>query len=243
MNEKTIAIIPARGGSKRIARKNIRPFLNIPIIQYSINAALGAGCFDEIMVSTDDKEIAEIAVSLGVNVPFYRSSETSHDYATTAEVIEEVIRDYANLEFEFEFLCCIYPTAPFITPLKLKKAMSLLQESDADCVLPVTRFSYPIQRSLKIENGFVRMNWPENYNKRSQDFEPVYHDCGQFYCMRTKSLLLQGKLYADRTIPIEIHDSEVQDIDNEEDWKIAEMKYQLFQQKGKKYQKSKEIKE
>lgn len=234
MNKKSIAIIPARGGSKRIKHKNIKLFLSVPIIQYSIDAALGSGCFDEIMVSTDDKEIAEIAIGLGANVPFYRSAETSHDYAMTAEVLEEVIQEYARLGLEFEFLCCLYPTAPLVTPSKLKKAMSLLLESDADCVLPVTRFSYPIQRSLKIENGLVKMNWPENYNKRSQDLEPAYHDCGQFYCMRTKSLLTQKKLYADHTIPFEINESEVQDIDNEEDWKIAEMKYKLFQQKNEK---------
>ena len=231
MNNKTIAIIPARGGSKRIERKNIKPFLNVPIIKYSIDAALGAGCFDEIMVSTDDKEIAELAVRFGANVPFYRSQETSHDHAMTAEVIEEVILDYSKKGIEFEFLCCLYPTAPLVTSSKLKAALLLLQQYDVDCVLPVTRFSYPVQRSLKIENGFVKMNWPENYNKRSQDLEPIYHDCGQFYCMRTKSLLKQKKLYTDCTIPFEIDESEVQDIDNEEDWKIAEMKYQLIQNK------------
>ena len=212
MNNKTIAIIPARGGSKRIERKNIKPFLNVPIIKYSIDAAFGARCFDEIMVSTDDKEIAEIAIRFGANVPFYRSQKTSHDYAMTAEVIEEVVREYARLGLNFEFLCCLYPTAPLVTPLKLKEALSLLQNSDADCVLPVTRFSYPVQRSLKIENGLVKMYWPENYNKRSQDLESIYTEC---------------------TIPFEIDESEVQDIDSEEDWKIAEMKYLLIHKRKK----------
>lgn len=233
MNNKTIAIIPARGGSKRIERKNIKPFLNVPIIKYSIDAAFGARCFDEIMVSTDDKEIAEIAIRFGANVPFYRSQKTSHDYAMTAEVIKEVVREYARLGLKFEFLCCLYPTAPLVTPLKLKEALSLLQNSDADCVLPVTRFSYPVQRSLKIENGLVKMYWPENYNKRSQDLEPIYHDCGQFYCMRTERLLTQKKLYTECTIPFEIDESEVQDIDSEEDWKIAEMKYLLIHKRKK----------
>ena len=234
MIKNAIAIIPARGGSKRIARKNIKHFLSVPIIKYSIDAALAAGCFDEIMVSTDDKEIAEIASSFGANVPFYRSAETSGDYAMTAEVIEEVIQDYAKLGLEFEFLCCIYPTALFVTPSKLKKAISMLQNSDADCVLPITRFSYPIQRSLKIKSGRVEMSWPENYHKRSQDLEPFYHDCGQFYCMRTKSLLTQKKLYAERTIPFEVPESEVQDIDDENDWKIVELKYELFVKKSEK---------
>ena len=149
----------------------------------------------------------------------------------TAEVIEEVIKNYARIGKEFEFLCCIYPTAPFVTSVKLKKAMLLLQKSDADCVLPITRFSYSIQRCLKIVDGMAKMKWPENYNKRSQDLETYYHDCGQFYCMKTKSLLSQKKLYAKHTIPFEIKKSEVQDIDTEEDWKIAEMKYKLFEQK------------
>jgi pseudaminic acid cytidylyltransferase len=228
MNNKTVAIITARGGSKRIPRKNIKNFLGFPIIKYSIEAALKAGCFDEVMVSTDDKEIAEIALSYGAKVPFFRSAAMSGDFAMTAEVIEEVIMEYRKRGVEFECLCCIYPTAPFVTYHKLNTAMKMLIETNADCVLPITRFSYPIQRALKIDTGRVKMIWPENYNVRSQDLMPAYHDCGQFYCMKSKSLLEQKKLFAENTVPIEIPESEVQDIDNEEDWKIAEFKYKVL---------------
>jgi pseudaminic acid cytidylyltransferase len=232
MNKK-IAIITARGGSKRIPRKNIKLFSGYPIIKYSIEAAINSACFDEVMVSTDDKEIADIAASFGAKIPFYRSAKTSDDYSTTADVLEEVILEYKKAGQEFDSLCCIYPTAPFVTADKLAKAMGLLMESGADCVLPIVRFSYPIQRSLKIEAGMAKMIWPENYLARSQDLMPAYHDCGQFYCMKTTSLLAQMKLFAEHTVPIEMPELEVQDIDNEEDWKIAEIKYNFLLEKMK----------
>jgi pseudaminic acid cytidylyltransferase len=227
MNEK-VAIITARGGSKRILRKNIKTFCDKPIIAYSIAAALDCQCFEEVMVSTDDVEIAGIAKSLGAKIPFMRSPENSNDFAGTAEVIREVLVQYREAGRRFESLCCIYPTAPFITAEKLKKGMTLLEETDADCVLPVVAFSYPIQRSLKIEDGHAVMFWPDNYSKRSQDLQPAFHDAGQFYCMKVESLLEQMKLFAVNTIPIVVPESEVQDIDNEEDWKIAEIKYRLL---------------
>jgi pseudaminic acid cytidylyltransferase len=228
MNQRTIAMITARGGSKRIPRKNIKPFLGIPIIKYSIEAALNANCFDEVMVSTDDKEIAEIAISYGAKVPFLRSEAMSNDYAMTADVIEEVIIEYKKIGLEFEYLCCIYPTAPFVTSDRLRQAMKMLIEKGADSVLPVTRFGYPIQRALKIEDGLLKMIWPENYSARSQDLMPTYHDCGQFYCMKTESFLRQKKLFAEYTIAMILLESEVQDIDTEEDWKIAEIKYKIL---------------
>ena len=228
MDNRCIAIITARGGSKRIPRKNIKNFLGVPIIKYSIDAALQAGCFDEVMVSTDDMEIAEIAMSYGAKVPFFRSETTSNDYATTADVIKEVIDEYIKRGYSFEHFCCVYPTAPFVTSDKLRMAMKMLLETGADSVLPVTQFSYPIQRALKIENGVVKMIWPENYIARSQDLMPAYHDCGQFYCMKTKSFLEQKIVFAKYTVPIIIPESEVQDIDNEEDWKVAEMKYKIM---------------
>jgi N-acylneuraminate cytidylyltransferase len=228
MNHKSIAIIPARGGSKRIPRKNIKPFCGYPIIKYSIDAAIQAGCFDEVIVSTDDEEIAGVAKSYGAKVPFMRSEVNSNDYAMTADVIKEVILEYETLKEHYEYLCCIYPTAPFVSPERLKEGMELLIQKGADSVLPVTLYSYPIQRSLKIENGRAIMLWPENYLKRSQDLMPVYHDSGQFYCMKSHSLLEQMKLFAEYTVPIILPESEVQDIDNEEDWKIAEMKYKIL---------------
>lgn len=226
----SVAIITARGGSKRIPRKNIKDFLGNPIIKYSIDAALSAGCFEEVMVSTDDKEIANIAKSLGAKVPFMRSTKNANDFAGTAEVLEEVVLEYRRNGFVFESLCCIYPTAPFVSGEKLRRAMSLLKETGADCVLPIVAYSYPIQRSLKIEGDRVIMLWPENYPSRSQDLMPVYHDGGQFYCMKTSSLLEQRKLFAEHTVPIVIPESEVQDIDNIEDWKIAEIKYRIMKE-------------
>lgn len=225
---KTVAIITARGGSKRIPRKNIRPFLGHPIIKYSIDAAKISGCFDEIMVSTDDAEIAEISQRLGAKTPFMRSEATSNDFATTPDVIEEVLVEYRKRGHEFEYACCIYPTAPLILAEGLKKGYELLKEKGADSVLPVVRFSYPIQRALKIEDGKLRMIWPENLNKRSQDLMPAFHDVGQFYWLRVKSFLKEKVLFGKLTIPVEVPESEVQDIDSEEDWKIAEMKYKIL---------------
>ena len=227
MNKK-LAIITARGGSKRIPRKNIKPFNGFPIIKYSIDAAIGSNEFDEIMVSTDDIEIAEIAKKYGACVPFLRSAKNSDDYSGTADVLEEVILEYKKKNKNFDYVCCLYPTAPFVTSEIIKNAMSQLVDKDADCVLPVVSYSYPVQRSLKIENGLAFMNWPENYFARSQDLSPFFHDCGQFYCMNIKSLLEQKKLFAKKTIPIVISELEMQDIDNETDWKLAELKYKLI---------------
>jgi N-acylneuraminate cytidylyltransferase len=225
---KTIAIIPARGGSKRIPRKNIKNFAGQPIIKYSIDAALQSGCFDEVMVSTDDKEIAEVAKSFGAKVPFFRSAENSSDMAMTFPVLEEVITEYKKRGMEFDYLCCIYPTAPFITSERLQTANRMLIDNNADVVLPIMKFGYPIQRSLRIEDGKVRMFWPENYNVRSQDLEPAYQDCGQFYFLKTKIVFELGMLYTKFTIPLIVPESEAQDIDNEEDWKVAEMKFKIL---------------
>ncbi|MCE7995975.1 MAG: pseudaminic acid cytidylyltransferase [Roseivirga sp.] len=220
-----LAIITARGGSKRIPRKNIKEFLGEPIINYSIKAALQAGCFDEVMISTDDEEIAEVARKAGAIVPFIRSEATSDDYSTTADVLKEVLEDYRKAGKFFKYFCCLYPTAPFVTSDKLSQAFKLLSESEAKSVVPVVRFGFPIQRSFKLEDGKVKMNWPEHMNTRSQDLPPAFHDSGQFYFLRTAAFLNDGKLFTDFTLPIEMPESEVQDIDNEEDWKVAEIKY------------------
>lgn len=222
---KVLAIITARGGSKRIPRKNIKDFLGFPIIKYSIEAALQAGCFDEVMVSTDDIEIADIARHYGAEIPFLRSQENSNDYAGTSEVIEEVLLEYKKLCREFDYCCCIYPTAPLVSVRKLIEGYDLLKKSCADSVVPVVRFSYPIQRALKIENGKLKMLWPENLNARSQDLMPAFHDAGQFYWLRVNNFLKNKELFSENSFAIEIPESEVHDIDNEEDWKIAEIKY------------------
>jgi N-acylneuraminate cytidylyltransferase len=226
-----VAIIPARGGSKRIPQKNIRPFAGKPIIAYSIKAALEAKCFAQVMVSTDDPQIAEIGKQYGATVPFFRSEKNSDDYSGIAEVLVEVLDQYEKSGQHFDYVCCLLPTAPFVTAKRLLEGRKLLIESGADTVVPVTRFSYPIQRAMKIDGDrMLKMFWPENYEKRSQDLEPAYHDVGQFYWAQTSVLCETMQLFCDNTMPLVIPEMEVQDIDSEEDWKIAEFKYQMFSQ-------------
>lgn len=231
--DKCLAIITARGGSKRIPRKNIRSFLGKPIINYSIESALGAYCFDEVMVSTDDQEIADVAIKAGAKVPFFRSVDNSNDFATTADVIYEVLQGYKAMGKTFDYCCCIYPTAPFVTSEKLQKAYQLLESTGADSVVPIVSFGFPILRSFRIEDGRLQMNWPGHMNSRSQDLPPAYHDCGQFYFLKVSVFEQTKKLFNDFTVPLEMPESEVQDIDNEEDWKVAEIKYTFLQDKVK----------
>lgn len=224
----SIAIITARGGSKRIPRKNIKLFLGKPMLVYSIEAALRSGIFDEVMVSTDDEEIADIAKEAGASVPFFRSEKTANDFAATSDVILEVLEEYRKRGKEFESFCCIYPTAPFITPERLKEGMELLAEKKPDSVMPVVSFSFPPQRCVIIENDKLVPKWPENMPKRSQDLEPYYHDCGQFYCVDAKRFLEEKVILMPNTCPLILSELEVQDIDNEVDWKLAELKYKLL---------------
>ena len=220
-----VAIITARGGSKRIPRKNLRDFLGRPIIAYSIEAALASALFDEVMVSTDDEEIAEVGRRYGASVPFMRSAANSNDYATTAQVLEEVVAEYKRRGTEIDYACCIYPTAPFVTAEKLQAAFEKLIETGADTVLPITGFSFPIWRSFRVDGERVFFNWPEFAPKRSQDLPPAYHDAGQFYFFHPAVLKATGLLITSNTVGIEVSELEVQDIDSEEDWKLAELKY------------------
>ena len=226
-----LAVITARGGSKRIPRKNIKDFCGKPIMAYSIEAALESGAFDTVMVSTDDREIAEIAEKYGATVPFFRSEKTSNDYAVTSQVLAEVLEEYESRGQRFDRMCCIYPTAPFITAERLRTGMELLEEKQADSVLPVVRFSFPPQRGVVLEDGFLKFKWPEHRNTRSQDLEPFYHDVGQFYCANVESFRKQQTLVMERTVPLIMSELEIQDIDTEEDWKLAEQKYRML--KGK----------
>lgn len=227
-----LAVIPARGGSKRIPRKNIKPFCGRPILAYSIEAAVASGLFDEVMVSTDDEEIAAIARQYGASVPFLRSAEASNDYAGTMDVLLEVLERYRQSDREFSYLCCIYPAAPFVTAEKLRQAFQMFRDSGADTLVPVIPFSYPPQRGFSIQGNRLRMKWPENLAVRSQDLEPIYHDCGQFYFGRTDALLREKKIFGQNTVPLFLSELEVQDIDNEDDWKLAELKYELMKENG-----------
>lgn len=225
-----ICIIPARGGSKRIPKKNIKDFLGKPIIAYSIEAAIKSGLFDEVMVSTDDDDIATIAIQYGAKVPFMRSMANSNDYATTFEVLKEVLEEYSLKEHkEFEYACCIYPTAPFVNNEKLSNAYDLLLKESYDTVFPVMRFSFPIQRALKMSSSNkIKFFHEEHQNTRSQDLEPAYHDAGQFYWFNIEKCLKENTLITVNCGSIEIKETEGQDIDNELDWKLAELKYGLL---------------
>ena len=226
-----LAVITARGGSKRIPRKNIKLFCGKPIIEYSIEAALDSGVFQEVMVSTDDEEIARIAKNAGAMVPFLRSKENSGDMAMTHEVLIEVLRQYQEQGIQFDKVCCIYPTAPFLTAEKLQESMEKLEQAQADGVVPVVRYSFPPQRCFVMEAGLVEYKWPENRLKRSQDLDPWYHDCGQFYLMRVEPFLQQKSMVLQKTVPVIMDEIEVQDIDTLEDWRLAEVKYKLMHQK------------
>lgn len=225
-----IAIITARGGSKRIPRKNVKDFLGKPIIAYSIETALKSDLFDEVMVSTDDDEIAEMAKKYGAKVPFKRSEKNADDYSSTADVILEVLEAYRKNNIEFNNACCLYPTAPFINTQTLQGAYELLLQKKFDTVLPVCSFSFPIQRALQIKDDKITMVWEENMIVRSQDLEKRYHDAGQFYWLNIKSFLKEKKLFTSNTGSIILNELQVQDIDNEIDWKLAELKYQLNKQ-------------
>ena len=223
-----LAIIPARGGSKRIPRKNIRMFMGKPVIAHSIEKAIQSELFDEVMVSTDDDEIAEIASQYGAQVPFKRSEANSNDTATTLDVIEEVISKYRDTRNKvFNKACCIYPCSPLIKVSDLKKSFLILRNESASSSFPIVEFTYPIWRSLRLEpSGSIKMNWPENLNLRSQDLPKAFHDAGMFYWFdvndltRTRDLLHNAK-------PLILSEMDVQDIDNEIDWSLAELKWRI----------------
>lgn len=237
IDKRTICVIPARGGSKRIPRKNIKEFCGIPIIAYSIKAALESGIFDEIIVSTDDVEIAELSKKYGASVPFFRSKENSDDYAVTADVLLEVISEYDKRQDLYDVMCCIYPTAPFVTGEKLKKAFTMFADSDAEMLEPVVAYSYPPQRSLLLSGEILRYRWPEYVCSRSQDLDVWYHDAGQFYFYDVNAFKnsiskngIEGG-YLLKCIPFVLDELEVQDIDNLSDWELAEAKYKIMSQK------------
>ena len=222
-----IAIILARGGSKRIPQKNIKDFLGKPILTYSIETALKSGLFDEVMVSTDDDRIAAIAKQNGARVPFIRSQQNSGDYATTIDVIREVLAVYKEkFDTEFKYVCCIYATAPLIKTRHLTAGLQLLHNYSLSSVFPVVCFSYPIWRGLELSaDQKPDMIWPEYSNSRSQDLKKVYHDAGQWYWF--DPLKITSTLFTENSKSVILEETEVQDIDNVTDWKIAEMKYKL----------------
>lgn len=228
-----VAIIPARGGSKRIPRKNIKQFLGKPIIAYSIEVAIESGLFDDVMVSTDDKEIAEIAQSFGASIPFLRTHQSANDYATLSDTILEVLSMYEQKrEKQFDNFCCILPTSPLLNTSFVSEAYRKLITNTYDSVFSAVQYSYPIQRSLVMDNDTIAMKWPEYLNSRSQDLEPSYHDAGQLYWMKTEQFKNKKVLWTDNSSAIILPEIYVQDIDTEEDWEIAELKYRLLNEKA-----------
>ncbi len=227
-----VAIILARGGSKRIPRKNVRPFLDEPVIHYPIKAALASGCFDEVMVSTDDDEIAAISIAAGAVAPFRRSAANSDDHSTTTSALLEVIQQYRDAGREWDFVCGMYAATPLVTARHLRDGRDLLLASDQhDTVMPVIRFGYPIQRAFGINDGLLRLMHPENQFTRSQDLTAAYHDAGQWYWMRRASFEKHQRVFMDQCVPLVLSEMEVQDIDNEDDWKLAEVKHTLNRRK------------
>ena len=219
-----LAIITARGGSKRIPRKNIRNFMGRPMITYAISVALEASLFDEVMVSTDDDEIAALARVRGAAVPFMRSAATANDYATTSDVLNEVLAEYAKLGRCFDSFCCIYPCVPFLTVDIIKGAYDRFVSSGSDALMPVVQYSFPIQRAMKVsDEGFLSYREPENAPKRSQDLEPMYHDVGMFYFYKTASW---GRVKT--IVPYVMPEERIQDIDTLSDWRMAEIKYKML---------------
>jgi N-acylneuraminate cytidylyltransferase len=223
-----IAIITARGASRRVPRENIRPFLGKPVITYSIQAAQIAGLFSDVMVSTDDAEIADIARQCGATVPFLRSAETAGDFATTADVLREVFDQYQRQGQVFDYACCLYPTAPFVTPNLLRQAFSTLTNYKFDTVYPLQRFGFPIQRAVSLHNQRVEWLQPEHALTRSQDLEPAYHDAGQFYFFNVATFQRNHRLITDNSGGVVISEMAAHDIDTENDWRMAELKFKLM---------------
>lgn len=224
-----LCVIPARGGSKRIPRKNIRLFHGKPIIVWSIEAAQKAGVFDAVIVSTDDDEIKSIATSAGAEVPFCRPNELSGDHATTMSVVAHAIKWWEENRMPIEFACCINATAPFVRPEDLARGIELLRNSTAEFVLAVTEFEYPVQRSLRLNNyNMLSFAEPENALIRSQDLEPRFHDAGQFFTGKKDAFSRNESALFGRCLALLLEKGEAIDIDNEKDWKLAEKLFSLM---------------
>jgi N-acylneuraminate cytidylyltransferase len=226
-----IAIIPARGGSKRIPGKNIKLFAGKPLIAYSIQAAKTSGLFDKIIISTDSEEVAEVAKAYGAEVPFIRPKELSNDVVGTRPVTNHAIKFCIEHFYQPEFCCCIYATAPFLQAKYLQQGLEDLQQhSEKSFAFSVTSFPFPVQRALLKTQAGVAPMFPENINKRSQDLEEAYHDAGQFYWGKTDSYLSNQKIFSHHSLPVILPRHLVQDIDTPEDWQRAELIYLAYVQ-------------
>ena len=230
-----LAIIPARGGSKRIPRKNVKLFCGKPMLAWVVEAARESGCFDRIVVSTDDDEIADAARDCGADVPFRRPLELSDDYTGTIPVVAHAIRTLQSQGAAPGVVCCIYATAPFLQGADLTQGLEHLQRSGADYAFSVTRYEFSIQRAIRItDSGRVEMFYPENFNTRSQDLEVAYHDAAQFYWGRTEAWLSGRIIFSEAAVPVILPHHRVQDIDTPEDWERAEWMFKSMALQRKK---------
>ncbi len=226
-----IAVIPARGGSKRIPRKNIKLFCGKPMIAWSIEAARASGLFDHIVVSTDDAEIAEVAKVHGAEVPFMRPAALSDDHTATSPVVAHAIEWYREHGHMPDPVCCIYATAPFVTAADLQRGLQTLTDTGSDFAFSVTSYAFPIQRAIKLTQGcWVEMFQPENFNTRSQDLEEAFHDAGQFYWGRAEAWLTGKPIFSTNAAPVMLPRHRVQDIDTPEDWVRAEWMFKALQE-------------
>lgn len=224
-----IAIIPARGGSKRIPRKNIKAFHGKPLIAYSIEAAKDSGCFDRIIVSTDDDEIAEVAKKYGAEVPFIRPADISDDFATTMDVMQHAIKYCSEQGYKLNLVCCIYATAPFLLPEYIQKALLELNEPTIEYAFSATTFPFPIQRAIKLTDmGRVNMFYNEYADTRSQDLTEAYHDAGQFYWGKANAFSQGKAIFAEHSKAVILPRKRVQDIDTPEDWELAEALFSVL---------------
>ncbi len=224
-----LAVIPARGGSKRIPRKNIRTFCGKPMMAWSIEAAHASGLFDHVIVSTDDAEIAAVARAYGAEVPFMRPTALSDDYTGTTPVVAHAIGHYRAHHEIADPVCCIYPTAPFVTAADLRRGLQQLESAHADFAFSVTRYAFPIQRAIKLNAaGRVEMFQPEHFNTRSQDLPEAFHDAGQFYWGTADAWCSGNALFSAGSVPVMMPSHRVQDIDTTEDWERAEWMFKAM---------------
>lgn len=226
-----IAVIPARGGSKRIPRKNIKTFCGKPMIAWTIEAAMVSGCFDAVVVSTDDDEIADVARAYGADVPFKRPDNLADDHTPTIPVIKHAVQWYKAHVKPVDFVCCLYATAPFLDAKDIQRGFSLLQESDADYAFSVTSYAFPIQRALRLsDTGRVKMFQPEHFTTRSQDLTEAWHDAGQFYWGTSRAWTAEKPLFSEQSAAVPLPRHRVQDIDTPEDWTRAEWLFKALQE-------------
>lgn len=225
-----LAIIPARGGSKRIPRKNIKLFCGKPMIAWSIEAALESACFDQVIVSTDDNEIADVGRQWGACVPFMRPEELSDDHTGTIPVVRHAIEWYGAQGHSVGQVCCLYATAPFVRADDIRRGQVILAGNDCDYAFAVTSYPFPIQRAIRLtDRGRVEMFSPEHFNTRSQDLEDAFHDAGQFYWGRTEAWLQGRIIFSPNSMPVILPRYRVQDIDTAEDWVRAEWLFKAMQ--------------